>query len=317
MSNFKELVRSAWDAAWNHGQADALDEIVHPDYALENAGLGRVSGVAELKAQVRDMRAAIPDLQTTVEMIVVDGDDFAIFWSATGTFVNAFGDVPPTGRALRACGAVQGALREGRIIRERVKWDPSVEMLSDLGAPGLGSAFESAGAPVEETSEPDVGPSFEALKEFNRKFVSGVTVVTVQDSAGRPRGLAVSAYMPLSLDPPLVVVCVQKTSSTYPALFESGHLGINILANSQKMVVERFASKSEDKFAGLDWHAAPAGSPLIHGASASIEAEIKERFRAKTHVVIIARVRHLEVSSIEPMVYKAGKFYDGASLEPI
>lgn len=316
MSNFKELVRSTWDAAWNRGQADALDEIVHSDYALENAGLGRASGLAELKAQVRDMRAAIPDLQTTVDMIVVDGDDFALFWSATGTFVNAFGDVPPTGRALQARGAIQGALREGRIIRERVTWDPSVEMLSDLGAPGLGSALESVGAPVD-AGEPHEGPSFEELKEFNRKFVTGVTVVTVQDSAGRPRGLAVSAYMPLSLDPPLVVVCVQKTSSTYPALFEAGHLGINILANSQRVVVDRFASKSEDKFAGLDWHAAPAGSPLIHGASASIEAEIKERFRAKTHVVIIARVRHLEVSSIEPMVYKAGKFYDGASLEAI
>lgn len=316
MSNFKELVRFAWDAAWNRGQIDALDEIVHPDYSLENAGLGRSSGLAELKAQVREMRAAMPDLQTTVDMIVVDGDDFAIFWSATGTFVNAFGDVPPNGHTLQARGAVQGALCNGRIIRERVTWDPSVEMLSDLGAPGLGSAFESDGTPID-AGEPDEGPSFEEIKEFNRKFVSGVTVVTVRDSAGRPRGLAVSAYMSLSLDPPLVVVCVQKTSSTYPALFEARHLGINILANSQRMVVERFASKSEDKFAGLDWHAGPAGSPLIHGTSASVEAEIKERFRAKTHVVIIARVRHLKVSSVDPMVYKSGKFYDGASLEEI
>lgn len=316
MTNFKEAVRSAWDAAWNHGQIEALDEIVHPDYALENAGLGRTSGLAELKAQVRDMRAAMPDLQTTVEMIVVDGDDFALFWSATGTFVNAFGDVPPNGRTLHSRGAVQGTLCDGRIIRERVTWDPGVEMLADLGAPGLGSAFEAAGAPVD-TGEPEEGPSAEELKEFNRKFVSGVTVVTVQDAAGRPRGLAVSAYMSLSLDPPLVVVCVQKTSSTYPALFEAGHLGINILSHAQRAVVDRFASKASDKFAGLDWHAAPAGSPLIHGASASVEAEIKERFRAKTHVVIIARVRHLEVSDVDPMIYKAGKFYDGASLKEI
>ncbi|MET7765652.1 flavin reductase [Streptomyces sp. NPDC005336] len=316
MSDFKDLVRSAWDAAWNHGDSDALDEIVHPDYALENAGLGRTSGLAELKGQVRDMRAAIPNLQTTVDMIVVDGDDFAIFWSATGMFINAFGDVPPTGRTLQARGAIQGALREGRIIRERVTWDPSVEMLSDLGAPGLESAFERAGTHVG-VGEPDEGPSIEELKEFNRKFVTGVTVVTASDSAGRPRGLAVSAYMPISLDPPLVVVCVQKTSSTYPSLFESGHLGINIIANTQRAVVDRFASKAEDKFAGLDWHTAPAGSPLIRGASASIEAEIKERFRAKTHVVIVARIRYLEVSSVDPMVYKAGKFYDGASLEEI
>ena len=164
LTNFKEMVRSAWDAAWNHGQVDALDEIVHPEYALESAGQGRTSGLAELKAQVRDIRAAIPDLQTTVDMIVVDGDDFAIFWSATGAFVNAFGDVPPTGRVLQAHGAVQGVLREGRIIRERVTWDPSVEMLSELGAPGLGSAFESGGA-SDDTGKSEKGPSFDELKE--------------------------------------------------------------------------------------------------------------------------------------------------------
>ncbi|MDK3016850.1 flavin reductase [Pseudodonghicola flavimaris] len=316
MSHFKELLRSAWDAAWNSGEIDALDEIVHPDYALENAGLGHSSGLAELKAQIHAMRAAIPDLHTTVETIIVDGDDFAIFWSATGTFAKAFGDVPPTGRTLQAQGAVHGTLCDGRIIRERVSWDPGVEMLADLGTPGLGSAFESARVSAD-TDETDSGPDAEELKDFNRKFVSGVTVVTVQDASGQPRGLAVSAYMSLSLDPPLVVICVQKTSSTYPALFEAGYLGINILSHVQRQIVDRFASKAPDKFAGLSWHPGPAGSPLLEGASASVEAEIKERFRAKTHVVIIARVRHLEISDVDPMIYKAGKFYDSASLAEI
>jgi flavin reductase (DIM6/NTAB) family NADH-FMN oxidoreductase RutF len=112
-----------------------------------------------------------------------------------------------------------------------------------------------------------------------------------------------------------VVLCVQKTSSTYASLFEAGHLGVNIIANTQRGVVNQFASKDPDKFADLDWHPAPAGSPLISGSSASIEAEIKERFRAKTHVVIVARVKHLEIATLDPLVYKAGKFYDGASLE--
>lgn len=313
MSDFKQVVRSAWDAAWNHGDSDALDAIVHADYALENAGLGRTSGLTDLKGQIRDMRAAMPDMQTTVDMIVVDDDDFAIFWSATGTFTNPFGDVPPTKRSLEAHGAIQGTLRDGRIIRERVTWDPTVEMLSDLGAPGLPSAFEAKDD--DYIAEAQDGPNIEELKDFNRKFVTGVTVVTAIDSEGRPRGLAVSAYMPISLDPPLVVVCVQKTSSTYASLFEAGHLGVNIIANTQGAVVAKFASKDPDKFAELDWHRAPAGSPMIGGSSASIEAEIKERFRAKTHVVIVARVKHLEIASLDPLVYKAGKFYDGASLE--
>lgn len=313
MSDFKQLVRSTWDAAWNQGDSDALDAIVHTDYSLENAGLGQTSGLADLKGQIRDMRAAMPDLRTTVDTIVVDDDDFAIFWSATGTFTNPFGDVPPTKRSLEAHGAIQGRLRDGRIIRERVTWDPTVEMLSDLGAPGLPSAFEAHDDSY--TADAEDGPSIEELKDFNRKFVTGVTVVTAIDADGRPRGLAVSAYMPISLDPPLVVLCVQKTSSTYASLFEAGHLGVNIIANTQSAVVARFASKDPDKFAELDWHPAPAGSPMIAGSSASIEAEIKERFRAKTHVVIVARVKHLEVASLDPLVYKAGKFYNGASLE--
>lgn len=316
MSDFKDLVRSAWDAAWNRGDSDALDEILHPDYQLENAALGRTSGLIDLKCQVRDMRAAIPDLRTTVDTIVVEGDDFALFWSATGTFMNAFGDVPPTRRALQAHGAVQGTLRDGRIIRERVAWDPTVNMLSDLGVPGLSSALEAPGEPRAAREEVEM-PSVEDLKEFNRKFVTGVTVVTTKDADDRPRGLAVSAYMPISLEPPLVAVCVQKSSSTYPSLFESQHLGINIIANTQLAVVDRFASKSDDKFATIDWHAGPEGSPLIRGSAASIEAEIKERFRAKTHVLIVAQVTYLEISHLEPMVYKAARFYDGASLTEI
>jgi len=194
--NFKEMVRSAWDAAWNKGDADALDTIVHPDYALENQGLGRSEGISDLKTQILDMRAAMPDMRTNVDKIVVDGDDFAIFWSATGTFTHAFGDVPPNGRSLQSRGAVQGELKNGLIVREKVSWDPSVEMLSDLGAPSIGSAFEGD---VSLAAGSEDGLSPEDLKEFNRKFVSGVTAVTVKDASGKARGLAVSAYMLLDV----------------------------------------------------------------------------------------------------------------------
>src|SRR5699024_12768370 len=66
-------------------------------------------------------------------------------------------------------------------------------------------------------------------------------------------------------------------------LFKADHLGINILSTGQRDTVGTFASKAADKFADLEWHAGPAGSPLIDGSSAALEAEIKERFQAKTH----------------------------------
>ena len=118
----------------------------------------------------------------------------------------------------------------------------------------------------------------------------------------------------MSLEPPLVLVCVQKTSSTYPALFSSSHLGINILGTEQLGTVKTFASKVQDKFAELNWHEGPKGSPLLDGSAASLEAEIQERFQAKTHTVFICRVRHAEIGDTSPMVYKAGHFFHGAEL---
>lgn len=309
MSDFKELVRSAWDAAWNRGEVDALDEIVHADYALENTGSGGTTGLAGLKAEVLEVREAFPDLATSVDSIVVDGDDFAIFWSSTGTFRKSLRDVPATGDRVETRGSVQGVLRDGRIARERAAWDLS-DLLTAVGVPTLRSAFDEASAPA-------AAPDLESLKDFNRKFVTGVTVVTTTDTEGLPRGLAVNAYTSVSLDPPLVLVCVQKSSFTYPALFESHHLGINVLANTQLAVVEKFSSKVADKFADLAWHPGPAGSPLIDGSAASIETVIKERFQAKTHGIFVARVTHAEVSDLAPMVYKSGRFFDGASLQDL
>jgi flavin reductase (DIM6/NTAB) family NADH-FMN oxidoreductase RutF len=90
------------------------------------------------------------------------------------------------------------------------------------------------------------------MKQVNRRFVTGVTAVTARDGE-LPRGLAVNAFASISLDPPTVMVAVQHTSSTHECLFRAEHLAINILSTDQLDVVTRFATKSDDKFAGLEW----------------------------------------------------------------
>ncbi|WP_245933332.1 flavin reductase family protein [Arthrobacter livingstonensis] len=82
-------------------------------------------------------------------------------------------------------------------------------------------------------------------------------------------------------------------------------------------MVNVFSSKSDDKFAEFGWHGGPHGSPLIDGSAAMLEAEIRERFQAKTHTVFICRVRHAEVNDVAPMAYKAGKILDGGGLTEI
>ncbi len=109
------------------------------------------------------------------------------------------------------------------------------------------------------------------MKQVNRLFVTGVTVVTALDD-GTPRGLAVNAFASISLEPPMAMVAVQHTSSTHDCLYRADHLAVNILSTDQLDVVNRFAVKSDDKFAGLDWRPGPPhGSPLIGRSAATME----------------------------------------------
>lgn len=313
--NIKDAVVKVWSAAWDRGEVDALDEILHPDYRRESAHSGRLLTAADLKSEILATRAAFPDLSTTIEQILVDeaAGALALFWTSKGTFTGELLGVPATGGSVETRGSNHIELRDGKLYRERVTWDQS-ELLADLGVPSLRSAFENDESVVDDLSGV---PSLDALKGFNRQFVTGVTVVTTIDEHGKPRGLAANSYASVSLEPPLVLVCVQKTASTYASLFQSSHLGINIMSNQQRGTVGIFAGKGEDKFSTVDWQPGPAGSPLITGSAAAIEAEIKERFQAKTHTVFIAKVTHAELNEVEPMVYKAGRFFDGAKLEEL
>ena len=312
MHQIKEAVIGAWEAAWDRGELDAFDAILHENYERVSTSSKRVTDAEALKREISEVRAAFPDLVTTVDNLVIDeaGQSAAIFWSTTGTFTNDLQGVPASGTRVETRGSNLVEFRDGKIAREEVTWDQS-ELLRDLGVPSLRSAFEADDSVVDDLSGI---PSLDALKGFNRQFITGVTVVTTIDAEGKPRGLAANSYASVSLDPPLVLVCVQKTTSTYASLFKSTHLGINIMSHAQRDTVGVFASKGADKFADLDWHAGPSGSPLVDGSAASIEAEIKERFQAKTHTVFIAKVTHAELADVEPMVYKAGRFFDGAEL---
>lgn len=163
------------------------------------------------------------------------------------------------------------------------------------------------------TDELTARPDMDLMKQVNRRFVTGVTVVTALDG-DKPLGLAVNAFASISLDPPTVMVAVQHTSSTHDCLFRADHLAINILSVDQLDVVNKFAVKSDDKFASVDWRPAPYGSPLIDGSAATMEVEIRERLHASTHTVFMCRVVHAQVSDRHPMIYSAGKFFDGGTL---
>jgi flavin reductase (DIM6/NTAB) family NADH-FMN oxidoreductase RutF len=152
------------------------------------------------------------------------------------------------------------------------------------------------------------------VRAVHRQYPTGVTVVTAA-LQGKPVGLAVNAFSSISMDPPLVLVCVNESSNSFPAVFESAFIGINILASDQLNVAGTFAKSGGDKFAALDWHLSDVGVPVLEGVAGHLELEIKYKIPAYTHTIFIGQVVEAGSSDKSPLVYHAGTFFDGAKLE--
>ncbi|MGD6747407.1 flavin reductase [Streptomyces sp. BH106] len=293
-------LRAAWDAAWNRGEVDALDAVLSPGYVRRRGPAGTAQDRAGFKESISAVRAAFPDLRTEIEDLVVDGDRLAVRWRSTGRHTDTFMGVPPTGRPVEVSGATFARFDGDTVTEESVTFD-SRQLLEALGI--ITTAHEAA-------------VDADLVKGVHRKFITGVTVVTTDDD-GTPRGLAVNAFASISLDPPMVLVCVQRSSSTHPALHRATHIGINILAADQLDVAKVFASKGTDKFAALDWAPGEHGAPLLAGSAAQLEVEIGERLEAGSHTVFTGRVVSASHSELAPLVYSGGGFFDISQTAPL
>jgi flavin reductase (DIM6/NTAB) family NADH-FMN oxidoreductase RutF len=140
-----------------------------------------------------------------------------------------------------------------------------------------------------------------------------VAVVTTE-RGGRPYGLAVNAFASVSMEPPLLLVCVKTSTKTHPYLYTGDRMGINILSSEQRWVAERFAVSGGDKFREINWHPGVLGVPVLDRASAVFEALVQERHAAGTHTIFLGLVHHAEASTRRPLVYCDGSFFDGARL---
>ena len=131
------------------------------------------------------------------------------------------------------------------------------------------------------------------------RFASGVTVVTGRD-AGLPVGLTCQSFTSVSLDPPLVLFCVARTSRSWPLIWRSGSFCVNVLADDQAAVSDVMARPGADKFAGLSWSpGAATGSPRIAGATAYVECSVQTVHEAGDHYVVIGRVLDLVAGEAE------------------
>ena len=138
-------------------------------------------------------------------------------------------------------------------------------------------------------------------------FATGVAVVTTRSSAGE-QGATISALTSVSLDPLLLLICLNRDSATYAAIAESGYFGLSVLNNSHKDVAMQFASRTADKFASDVIERSEDGTSFIKNALVQMHCEVVETFSGGTHALFMARPTSMKVQEDEaPLLYFQGK----------
>jgi len=141
-----------------------------------------------------------------------------------------------------------------------------------------------------------------AFKLAMSHFASGVTVVTTEHQ-GKPFGMTVASFASLSLHPPLVLVCIEKIVKTHDAIASAGKFGVSILSSEQEDISARFASRSEDKFSGIELHRGELGIPLITGALTTLECAVQSQVPGGDHSIFIGEVVGAQTREGSPLIY--------------
>ncbi len=142
-------------------------------------------------------------------------------------------------------------------------------------------------------------------------FPTGVTIVTTHDDSGAPAGTAVNAFCAVSMDPPLLLICLDKQSRTLAALRAANTFCVNILSDRHQQIVRAFASKSEtDRFRGVAHAATEAGDPILDNAVAWFDCTVEEIHDGGDHEIVVGRVVELGADKdAAPLAYHRGRVW--------
>lgn len=141
------------------------------------------------------------------------------------------------------------------------------------------------------------------------QFCTGVTVITTMSPDGAPVGFACQSFAALSLDPPLVLFCPQKSSRTWPIIEARGAFCVNVLSNRQQDVSANFGAPREDKFAGISWDASPLGLPVIRHSLTWVDCTISSVADGGDHFIVVGRAQTLgEVLQDKPLLFYRGGY---------
>ncbi|MFI2242269.1 flavin reductase family protein [Streptomyces chrestomyceticus] len=162
------------------------------------------------------------------------------------------------------------------------------------------------------TTARGVRPALDAgtFRDALALLAAPLTVVTTHDAEGRPRGFTASSVTSVSLDPPLVLVGIARTSSCFAAFAAAPEFVINILGAQHRDLARKFADRRADRFAGEDFAAAGSGPPRLTGAHAALRCTVTERVPAGDHDLLLGTPTEVHTTgSTRPLVWHRRRFH--------
>ncbi|MEP7364754.1 MAG: flavin reductase family protein [Acidobacteriota bacterium] len=143
-------------------------------------------------------------------------------------------------------------------------------------------------------------------REFRRccgQFATGVAVACVFGKDNEPHGLTVNSFSSVSLEPPLVLICIGHDSGVLDMFHDQRRFGLSFLRAEQRDLSNQFAMRGQNRFDGVAWHEGESAVPILDGTLADMECEVERAVEAGDHDVIIARVRKAMVHGGHPLLY--------------
>ncbi|MCO7728670.1 flavin reductase family protein [Brucella intermedia] len=162
---------------------------------------------------------------------------------------------------------------------------------------------------VEEPAEIEVSPG--ELKAAMRHLAGGVSVVTAGFDEGRT-GATVTSATALSVEPPTIIVNINRGSSVWSAISRNNHFCVNVLSSGQQSIADRFAGKGgikgAERYADAEWYTLESGALALAGALASVDCAVEDVIERHTHAIIIGRVLKIVTGLGEPLLYHNGSY---------
>jgi flavin reductase (DIM6/NTAB) family NADH-FMN oxidoreductase RutF len=146
------------------------------------------------------------------------------------------------------------------------------------------------------------------LRRVMGHFATGVTVITTFSKEGKLHGLTANAVSSLSLDPPLLIICVDKKAESYACFEDSGVFTVNILGDEQEDLSRRFAVSGGEKFEGVAYRRGANGAPILSGALAHLECKLHATYEGGDHTIYLGLIEEAETREGKPLLFFRGGY---------